>query len=281
MDLEKLSKDITDKYNTQGLDDFSGFTPNQMQKIIYYPFSTDCPIKLYIDIEPDHLKLSPIFNLSYSLLDKIDESGKIKLTAKGNLPGKLIKAIYDEGFFPDTMIESGITKLTTERDWLILHTIHIVLKLTGLIRKYHGNLLLTKKGQKYLSEGDESSLFLNLIDTYSMKFNWGYNDAYDIQDIGQIGFLYLLFLLKKFGSKYKDITYYSNLSFESYPVFLERFRTEDPFRKNIPKKALSVRFFERFAYWFGFIKYQDIPDLPSMYDNVKIKKTELLESFLA
>ena len=278
MDLDKLSKTLTEKYNNQRLDDFSGFTPKQMHQIIHFPFSLDCSIKIYIDFELKHLKSSPIFNLSYSLLDKINESGKIKLTAKGNLPGKLITSIYDERFFLDTMIEHGIVKLRKERDWLILHTIHIILKLSGLIRKTHGNLFLTKKGEKYLSEGNESQLFLHLIEAYSIKFNWGYNDAYRIEDIGQIGFLYLLFLLRKFGSKYENVTFYSNLYFKAFPVFLDRVETDNPFTGSYPEKALSVRFFERFAYWFGFIKYQEIPDLPSIYENVKIKKTGLLES---
>jgi hypothetical protein len=278
MDLDKLSKILTEKYNNQKLDDFSGFTPKQMHQIIHFPFDLDCPIKMYIDFELNNLKSSPIFSLSYSLLDKINESGKIKLTARGNLPGKLIKSIYDEGFFPDRMIERGIIKLRMEKDWLILHTIHMVLKLSGLIRKTHGNLFLTKKGEKYLSEGNESQLFLHILETYTMKFNWGYNDGYIIEDIGQIGFLYLLYLINNFGLKYENVAFYSNLYFKAFPTFLEGIESEDPFLGNYPEKALSVRFFDRFAYWFGFITYQAIPDLPSRYENVKIKKTKLLES---
>jgi len=278
MDLEKLSKILTEQYNNQKLDDFLGFTPNQMYQIIHFPFSLDCPIKMYIDFELKNLKSSPIFNLSYSLLDNINEFGKIKLTTKGNLPGKLIKSIYDEGFFPDRMIERGIIKLRMEADWLILHTIHIVLKLSGLIKKTHGKLSLTKKGEKYLSEGYESQLFLCLLETYSMKFNWGYNDAYRIENIGQIGFLYLLSLINKFGSDFKDLTFYSNLYFKAFPTFLEKDKIENSFSSNYPENALYIRFFERFAFWFGFIKYQTIPDLPFKGEYVKIQKTELLES---
>jgi len=280
MDLEKLSREVTEKFNNMILDDFSGFTPKQMHQIIYDPFSLDCPIKMYIDFEFELLNLSPIFNIAYSLLNKISESGKIKLTVKGNLPGKLIKTIYDEGFFPDKMIEKGIIKLRLERDWMILHTIHIVLKLSGLIRKYHGNLFLTKKGLKYLAEGNESSLFLHLLETYSMKFNWGYNDRYDIDNIGQIGFLYLLFLLKKFGSKAREISFYLNLYFKAFPAFLNNYQYQNYFLEKYPNNALNVRFFERFAYWFGFITYQGIDELPFIKSDVKIKKTFLLDSLL-
>jgi hypothetical protein len=275
LDLETLANRLTEKYNNQRLEDFSGFSPKQMHQIIHFPFTLDCPIKTYVDFELKNLLSSPIFNISKSLADKIQESGKIKLTAKGNLPGKLIKAIYSEGFFPDRMIEHGIIKLRLERDWLILHTIHIVLKLSGIIRKSQGYLYLTKKGEKYLNEGNESRLFLELIESYSMKFNWGYNDGYDIEDIGQIGFLYLLFLICKFGSKYQKASYYSNLYFKAFPVFIEGYDNDI---RNNPINALSVRFFERFAYWFGFIEYRNINDKPYIKENAMIKKTELLDS---
>lgn len=278
MNLKKEIKNLTDNYNNQQVVEFSGFTPNQMHQIIHFPFSADCQIKLNHNIQLGHIKSSPIFNISYSLLEKINETGKIKLTARGNLPGKTLRAIYDERLFPDPMIENGITKLTTETDWIILHTIHIILKLSGLARKNHGYLLVTKKGEKYLLEGNESSLFMNLLDTYSMKYNWGYNDAYEIEDIGQVGFLYLLFLLNKFGSKYEDMTFYSDLYFKAFPFFLERYESDDPYRRNDPNNALSVRFFERFAYWFGFIEYQGDNEPPIIKENVKIRKTELLES---
>ena len=280
MDIEKDIKNLADNYNNQPVVDFTGFTPFQMHQIIHFPFSADCPIKLNHDIQLSQIQSSPIFNISYSLLEKISESGKIKLTARGNLPGKTLRAIYDERLFLDPMIENGITKLTTETDWIILHTIHIILKLSGLARKNYGYLLLTKKGKKYFFEGNESSLFMNLLETYSMKYNWEYNDAYEIESIGQVGFLYLLFLINKLGSKYEDMTLYSDHYFRAFPVFLERYISDDSFRRRIPNNALSVRFFERFSYWFGFIKYQGDVKSTIVNENIKIKKTQLLKSLI-
>jgi hypothetical protein len=251
-----------------------------MYQIIHFPFSADCPINLNHDIKLSLLQSSPIFNISYSLLEKINDSGKIKLTSIGNLPGKTLRAIYEEGLFPDSMIENGITKLTTETDWMILHTIHIILKLSGLARKNHGYILLTKKGEKYLLEGNESSLFMRILDTYSLKYNWGYNDGYEIESIGQIGFLYLLFLINKFGSKYESLTFYSDLYFRAFPIFRVSYISHDSFRRRIPNNALSVRFFERFSYWFGFIEYQGDVKAAIVKENIKIKKTQLLKSLI-
>ena len=109
-------------------------------------------------------------------------------------------------------------------------------------------LLLTKKAQKYLSEGNESILFLQLFENYSMKFNWGYNDGYNIDDIGQIGFLFLLYLLKINGAGFKELSFYSNLYFKAFPSFLDNYQQGDEFHRRSPYNALSIRFFERFAY---------------------------------
>ena len=278
MDLNKLSDELNRKQNNQAIDDFAGFSPIQMHNIIYDPFGLFCPIKMYVDFELKKLRLSPIFNISFSLLNFINEQGKIKLTAKGNLPRRLINTIYDEGFLPDKMIEKGIIKLRQENDWLILHTLHLVLKLAGLLRKKYGYLLLTKKAQKYLSEGNESNLFLHLFENYSMKFNWGYNDGYDIDDIGQIGFLFLLYLLKINGTEFRELSFYSNLYFKAFPTFLDNYQQGDDFHRRSPYNALSIRFFERFAYWFGFIEYKGSENLTYSTKNVKMRKSDLLDS---
>ena len=280
MNLEKEIKNIADKFNDQPVVEFAGFSVNQMYQIIHEPFGNECPIKLNQKIQQSHIRKSPVYNISHSLLKKISEYGKIKLTSRGNLPGKTLRAIYDEKLFPDMMIDGGITKLTTETDWIILHTSHIIVKMSGLARKNHGYLLLTKKGEKLLLEGNESSLFMNLLETYSLKFNWGYNDGYNIESVGQMGFLFLLFLIDKHGSKFNNMNFYSDLYFRAFPIFLERYFSEDSQMRSHPNNALYVRFFERFSYWFGFIEYQGDKRSYIVEDIVKIRKTQLLESLI-
>ena len=80
MDLENLSQILNDKYNSQGIEDFSGFSPSEMYQIIYSPFHTDCPIKINTELEPEYLDFSPIFQLARILLQQVQANEKIKLT---------------------------------------------------------------------------------------------------------------------------------------------------------------------------------------------------------
>ena len=120
MNLKKEIKNLTDIYNNQPVVEFSGFSPNQMYQLIHFPFGVECPIQLNDKLQISHIKSSPLYKISHSLLKIIDETGKLKLTARGNLPGKTISAIYDERLFPDSMIENGFTKLTTETLLLVV-----------------------------------------------------------------------------------------------------------------------------------------------------------------
>jgi len=280
MDLDDLSKRFTGEYNNSKLDDFSGFTPGEMHRIIYAPFSPICPVKTRMEIDPEEARSCPVFNVALSLLRHIEASGRIKLTARGNLPLNLIRDIYREGFFPEKLIEEGFVKIRSEQDWVFLHTIRVVLKVAGLVRKQYGFLLLTKKGLKYVTEGYESNLFLYLLEVYTMNFNWAYNDRFPIEDIGQIGFLYLLFLIKKFGSEFRDVAYYSDLYFRAFPMFRQSLSEfKEPYG-DYPENALKIRFFERFAWWFGLIEYDGADVLFFSHKKSKVRKSRLLDALL-
>jgi hypothetical protein len=259
-------------FNDKPLEDFSGFSPSQMHQMIYYPFGENCPIKLSEDFDIKYLKLSPVFNIALALMKIIDESKEVKLTAKGNLPGKIIKDIYSKGFFPDEMIDKGLIKLRLEIDWLILHCTHLLLKLSGILKKNHDKLVLTKKGVKFLNDPNKTVMFISLLENYSMKFNWAYNDGFSNEDIGQIGFLYLLFVINNANSGFKRVSNFIDVYFKAFPMFLNKMNPE--FEN--PEFVVSTRFFDRFAKWFGFIEYEIDDKLIHLSQNFKIRKTELL-----
>jgi len=266
--------------NDQSIDDFSGFSPSQMHQIIYFPFGKDCPIKLSENLAQKDLKLCPVFNIALELITIIDESKAIKLTAIGNLPGKIVKHIYNQGLFPDKMIDKGLYKLRSETDWIILHNIHILLRLSGILRKNHNKITLTKRGECFLKDVNYTEMFILLLENYSMKFNWAYNDAFTNEDIGQIGFLYLLYVINNVNSKFKSTSYFADAYFRAFPILLNNMKQE-PFKTENPNFVLSVRFFDRFAKWFGFIEFEKDDKLLLINGNFKIRKTSLLSKLFS
>tara|TARA_R110001599_G_scaffold353737_1_gene595982 strand:+ start:1979 stop:2371 length:393 start_codon:yes stop_codon:yes gene_type:complete len=87
--------------------------------------------------------------------------GGLKATSKGNLPLKFCESMA-QGLqkAADNRRSLRIGGIRTETDLEQLHCTRMVAKLEGLIRKYRGHFLLTRKCQDMLSRQDhEGPLF--------------------------------------------------------------------------------------------------------------------------
>ncbi len=114
-ELQKHLDKIMNEENNRGLPNFEGYSPIEMEYILYDTFGENSPIQLLKLSESDYNNI-PILNQIKYLLQLIDEKGELKLTTKGFLPTKVVSDIYDQGFIKDEMIESGISKLYKETD---------------------------------------------------------------------------------------------------------------------------------------------------------------------
>ncbi len=264
-----------DNINNISVPDFDEFSLFEMHKIIYSPFDDDCPIKINILSLETILSQCPIFNILIGFLSRIGEEN-IKLTTKGNLPIKVIKDIYNLNLLPDKYIENGISKIRTETDWTVLHNVRIVLTMAGLIRGQKSKLLLTRKCEKLLKDNNYSELFYEFIKTFTLQFSWAFNDRYANQDIGQIAFLYSLYLINKHGIEFKDIDYFTNLYFAAFPNLLAKPET-DLDKYSFRASSYYTRLIERFAVWFGFVE-EEINEDKSYIG--RIKRTKLLQGLL-
>jgi hypothetical protein len=262
-------------YNNTPLPECEGFTPLQMHKIIYYPFDEDCPIKINRLNKEILISEIPILKIVLELL-LILKTKKIKLTQKGNLPLKVIKDIYAKNHLPEKWIESGIVKVRTETDWIVIHNIKIVLTLAGFLRKQYGYLLLTKKCESLLMGEEYSEIFYEFLRVFTLQFNWAYNDRYDDEELGQLGFLYSLYLINKYGKEENDVKYYTDLYFLAFPSFVEY----DNENRSMKESAFHTRFISRFAVWFGFAEEEIIKGKKFLELEIKIKRTKLLEQLL-
>ncbi len=53
----------------------------------------------------------PMLNLIQHLGEHLKKTGEMKLTAKGFLPVKIVADLYEQGFYKEDIIESGIARL--------------------------------------------------------------------------------------------------------------------------------------------------------------------------
>ena len=64
-----------------------------------------------------------------------------------------------------------------------------------------------------------NDFFNKIFEVVFKKFNWAYFDPFDDDPIGQFGNNYTLYLLCKYGDKWKEDEYYADLYFKAFPEY--------------------------------------------------------------
>jgi predicted transcriptional regulator len=258
MDLEEINKRLkveTELKNNQPVDEFEGRTPKEMYYILYNTFHPDSPFQFSSRIDNKVLKEIPILTMTSFFLKTVQESQPIKLTPKGNLPLKLVKSIYELGFFPSYFIDSGFSKIRSEKDDVYTHTMRLLCELAGLIKKQKGKLSLTAKGKKLIKEENLFVLFQEIFIAYTTKFNWPYNDRYGDHPIGQLGFAFSLELISKYGNELLPGKFYAQKYIKAFPMVLDHI--EKPIYHTIEEEAVNcyvLRTFYFFLKMFGMVE---------------------------
>ena len=258
----KLQK-IVNKYNNEGVMEFEGLSSAIMHDILYNPLKNN-----FIKINPNNFDGNdiPILMQIKYFINSIKENKKIKLTKAGNLPPVLVKDIYNKKFITDSTIESGIIKLTKETDVESIVMMRIICGIAGLIKKRHNEIVLCKNSLKEI----ESNNFLQkIMYTAFNKYNWAYFDMYENEIIGQFGNNYTLFILYKYGDKWRNATFYSKLYYKAFPDLRQNNKYD------FPDDCYTSRTFDRMLKYFGFIEYSD-----KELEMGKIKRTKLFEKYI-
>jgi hypothetical protein len=269
--IKKLGYEI----NSRPIDDFDGLSPKQMHTMIYNPFSSDSVVQFNNNITTIEIAKIPIYKLVISLLLKV-KNGDNKLTTRGNLSASLVKSLYGAGYISEYMIDSGITKLSREEASLTVNLTHLLCKISGYLRKRKDTLSITKKGFELFD--NPKLLAQDLFFNHVFKFNLGYFDGYPETNAGAIDISYTLFLLDKYGTQERPVSFYSDKLITAFPDILLDFESDViKDTKSDFERFMNVRIFNRFLYLYGFISgYKEIDGREK---NVMIKKTEVFDQF--
>ncbi len=273
-ELQELLNSFNLQKNIAPIDDFHGLSSEQMHRFLHMPFDSPQLVSFpgILQAEPEG---KAAFILSM-LLEGIGEDG-MKLTAKGNLGQKFCqeasKRFYDH--YPDSIV-SRLT-VRTETNFEALHTIRITAQLGGLVRKYKGKLLLTKKCRKAMDSNGMKALYPLLLHAYIRKFNWGYRDRYDELNFIQQSYLVSLYLLHKYGNSRRPAAFYSDSFLQAFPMILQEIEPklyEPP--EDTLRNCYILRTLQRFAGFFGLADVEQISEGP-LNREYRIRATGLLD----
>lgn len=165
--------------NAQSLDDFAGLSPNAVHALLYQTF--DCPELLQWQA-PNTAELCqqvPLLRMLASLLDALGDQG-VKLTARGNLPLAVVRAMLTAGD-PQQLSRypEALTSIRSELDCVPVHFAHVMADLCGLVQVRKGRLLARKRFVALGRNNQWGTLYLELLECILRTFNWAWLDHYD------------------------------------------------------------------------------------------------------
>ncbi|MDZ7783795.1 MAG: SEC-C metal-binding domain-containing protein [Halioglobus sp.] len=144
-EINAFTAQLANERNQWSLAEFCGLSPEQMTYVLYRPFDSPKTIEFSTDIEvSSDIRIMRIF---MALVEAIGDLG-LKPTARGNLPLKFCKAFARElsqGDDDERHLYLRYGGIRSETDFHELHCTRLVAQLAGLVRKYRGKFVLTRK----------------------------------------------------------------------------------------------------------------------------------------
>lgn len=209
------------KKNNSPSDDFCGLSPQQMQDMLYAPFDGPEWVTIRQRVPLSACKDSPLIALFLMLVDALGPDG-LKPTAKGNLPRAACRELaeaYRGQFSHADRLYFG--PISTELDFIELHVVRVTAQMAGLVRRYKGRLVVTKKCRELLQRDGGEQLYPVLLTAYVRDFNWAYWDRFPSLPFVQHAFLFTVYLLKRFGNEYRLAGFYSDAFLKAFPAVLD------------------------------------------------------------
>lgn len=243
------------------------YLENSVNKIFRYNSDVMGLISLDNLAEEDFYSI-PIFRQAKFLFDFLDRESKLKLTKTGALPVKWVQDLYHLGATCD-WIESGIIKLRLEFECRPVRVLKKVLLSAGLVKIRMGYLTLTTKGKKALV--DNRLLLSELLNVFVNNYSVLIADLLMEGDsVPTVGLAYSINLLSIYGQEERSSRFYSDAYYDTFPELLWKFY-ESSSERNI-HRCFSLRFFERFMHFFGFVEFREVSSFANGDDYIMVKK---------
>ena len=262
---------ITHQYNEQALPDFQGLSPTQVQTLMHDPFSPDSVVKLIAAVLPE-VSSSPVMRISQVILSSIPDIKGLKLTAKGNLPRKVVEDIRSLKTYKSRYSSFCDDRVVNEQDYMPAIYTRALLTASALVIVRKNKLFLTKKGKSLMD--DPVKMYVELLNIWLTQFNKAFFDRYDSEDIGNIAPAYALYLVGLYGDQKRETSFYSKLYFKAFPMLLDGVWPGISGPEYMAYSCFTYRVFDKGFHLFGLV---EISEEGKDYSERNIVKTGLFD----
>jgi len=251
---QAVASAFMERKNSQPQPAFLGLSPEQMHRVLHRPLvDTNDIVGLNADMPREDYAAAPVVIETLYFLRRLKDLQPLKSTAKGNLPLAFARELHDK--FPE-IPDTPSFRITSEEDDPKLLTLRRILDLCGWIKKRHNKFSLTRKGQHIVNNGFEPNDFLNLLNSYMFKFNWGFRDLYPPLGIIQQSVIFACYFLNKKAGMFVHTDELGECFIRAYPMVLEElegYPAIDSHEQTV-RDVFALRFVERFCEYFGLVE---------------------------
>ena len=225
--------------------------------MLYRPLEENCPVRLRT-LTDSQIGQIPFIRQVVHLLNLLSD-GELKLTAKGYIPPKIVEELYlmgERSWCSDWFKQKSEPKIEEIR------VLRVVLKECGLIKTRLGKMSITAKGKRLLADKNElmRAVMLFLLRDY----NTGWLDLYDDMEVGNVGRLYSLWLLHRYGDVWRHIDFYTGEYSKAFPLMYSY-------------PAYGFRVFNRLFHLIGVCKVNETEEDRGLGFGQKVIKTDVLD----
>ncbi len=277
-DLASTVDGLLDRFNQRPLEELGGLSPDQIDSLLLQEWShPGGPLVLIRDLPFEEVSRAPILRNARTFLDALVQEDGTKATSAGKLNRAFVRTMLREGQWPERLIRymEKHRQVVNEGDFFPLHTLRILLDLSGLIRKRKGRFAVTRRGREVLSEELAGELFALLFETQFQQMNLAYLDRIEVEEEVQPGIPSSLYRLRDAAPEWRKPEDLVD------SLLLPFVRESIPERRGFSLSAhvLSTRLLNVLVR-FGLMDIQETPGESGWQSNYQYRTTSLCGRFL-
>ena len=227
VDLEQINQDLAVRDALFAEDpeggippasDFHGLSPSQVHELLQDPLNCPSVFKPLFNAETvnEALDTAPIIRMTKVLVGAMKGKG-IRLTGKGNLPLKHVKAMIDAGGESTVAPMARYSPVRSEEHVLAVILTRVLLEIAGYTKKQKGVLSLKKTAEARLDKKGWLTVYGDLLNTALRKLSWASLDHYEgMDDIQYIG-PFCFWLLAEKGDQWRPVQEYLDDMLKAFP----------------------------------------------------------------
>lgn len=277
-EAQRFLDQFTESKNRVPQLDFLGLSSDQVYRMLHHPLEDiEDMIRFNHNLEPAVFQDTPIVKNTLFFLTGLKELEPLRATAKGNLPIAFAQELYNKFIDPSRRFQFNIR---SEEDSVTVNTLRHVLRMCGWVKKAKNCYSLTKKGRNLVDGGFSEPHFFTLLQVFTRRFNWAFQDWYPSLWIIQAGFVFSLYLLHRKARSFIADRELGDYFIKAFPMTLseaEEIRLLDP--RDTARSCFSLRFLEHFCEYFGFVDTRREKKTPYGF-HLFVKKSELYDSYI-